>query len=616
MTTHRSWMPLFRRTVSISHPWFCIGYCGAVFFATNSPTIGRLAKWFREGDALDLSAFIAYLLTGLCLFIAVFTLLAHRATIRICAILLVIPSAAAAYFISKYGVAIDSSMILNVVHTDTREVGQLLSSQMIAYVVLLMVVPILAILSVEIRFKPKGRYLLDSLKLFGAALFLAVVSLSLEYRAIFRAGNTSNKYIVYSLVPINVISASINATARVLGPYVRKDQRDLDIVANVTTPGNLVVVLAVGESSRRANFSLYGYRRQETNPVLRTFEGLHLLNGVATRGSTLYALPKILERDGVKLTTIVSKAGIPTACYVHYTLYDNCAAVGETMPSNCGHGGKCFDEDVIPLLRDNLRSYSSGYRFVVLHLGGGSHGPLYGDRHPPEFRRFTPTCNDADVANRCTLDELYNSYDNTILYVDHVLGETIRLLDGSGVPYVFIYLSDHGESLMEEGRLFHGVPPGMPLPPEQAAIPLIVKASIPVTIAQAPHHRQSQVFDSVLDLFSIESPGFDLAGSFIEKAPALRDPRPAASPWHEKMRNRDGFPLRVASNGASQCEAGELGRDRLGAKCRMNSTWSHGCGGATNGPFISSSMHTHRGSALSWHVAARSRPLRSRTSCR
>jgi lipid A ethanolaminephosphotransferase len=518
MTADSFWRPLFRIRLSISHPWFCIGYCAGVFLLSNSLTIGRLAKWFREGDALDLSAITAYLLAGLCLFIAVFTLLAHRVTIKIVAILLVMLSAAATYFISKYGVAIDSSMIRNVVHTDALEVGQLLSLQMIPYVVLLMVVPILAILSVDIRFKPGSRYLLDSLKLSGGALVVAVMLLSLEYRAIFRAGNTSHKYIVYSLVPINVISASINATAKALGPYFKKNQKNLDIAVEVTTPGDLVVVLAVGESSRRANFSLYGYAR-ETNPVLETFDGLHLLDGIATRGSTLYALPKILERNGVKLTSIVSKAGIPTVCYVNYTLYDNCAAVGETKPSHCGHGGRCHDEDVIPLLRDDLQSYSSGYRFVVLHLGGGSHGPLYGDRHPPEFRRFTPTCNDADVANKCTVEELYNSYDNTILYVDHVLGEAIKVLDSSGVPYVFIYLSDHGESLMEEGRLFHGVPPGMPLPPEQAAIPLIVKASIPVTVAEGSQHQQWQVFDSILDLFSIESPGFDKTGSFIEKAP-------------------------------------------------------------------------------------------------
>ena len=81
----------------------------------------------------------------------------------------------------------------------------------------------------------------------------------------------------------------------------------------------------------------------------------------------------------------------------------------------------------------------SGYGFVVLHLGGGSHGPTYSDRYPPEFQQFKPMCNDADVANRCTLEQLYNSYDNTILYVDHVLGRIVQTLDRSGVPYVFIY---------------------------------------------------------------------------------------------------------------------------------------------------------------------------------
>ena len=228
-----------------------------------------------------------------------------------------------------------------------------------------------------------------------------------------------------------------------------------------------MVVLAIGEASRRKSFSIYGYGRRNTNPVLQKTDGLHLLNGIATRGTTLYALPQILEKKDIKLPMIVAKAGIPTACYVNYTLYDNCASVGETKVSNCSHGAKCYDEDVIPLLEDNLKTYVSGYSFVVLHLGGGSHGPTYSDRHPPEFQQFKPMCNDADVANRCTLEQLYNSYDNTILYVDHVLGGIIQTLDRSGVPYVFMYLSDHGESLMEDGVMFHGMPPGVALPPSR-----------------------------------------------------------------------------------------------------------------------------------------------------
>lgn len=500
----------------VPHTRFIWAFALVLYCVCNAFNIGRFSAWFRDGDATDLSALSAYLAAGLCLTVCVFTLLAHRWTIKPAAILLTISSAAATYFIGKYGVAIDSSMIRNAVHTDATEVGQLLSTQMLPYLVFLMIIPIVAILLADIHFEPSGRYLLGSLKVFAIALVAALAALYAEYSAVFRAGNVSNKYIVYTLVPINVISGSVNAVTKSVKPWFRTEQKDLKIAAKATTPGNLVVVLAVGESSRRQNFSVYGYTRRDTTPVLQETSGLHFLNAIATRASTLYALPKILEKDGVKLTTVVSKAGVPTVCYVNYTLYDNCAAVGETKATDCGHGGRCYDEDVIPLLRDDLAKYQGGYRFVVLHLGGGSHGPVYADRHPPEFLRFKPLCMDADVANKCSLEELYNSYDNTILYLDHVLGQTIQTLDASGVPYVLIYLSDHGESLMEEGRLFHGVPPGMALPTEQAEIPLIVKASMPVDIASKPQYGQPDVFDSILNLFTIESPGFAKSGSFLD----------------------------------------------------------------------------------------------------
>lgn len=508
--------PGFR--LRLSHTRFCVLFPLALYTVCNAINLGRLAQWFRQGDRLDALALAAFLLAGLCLFIVVFTLLAHRWTIKPVAILLVVTGATATYFIAKYGVAIDSSMIRNAVHTDSTEVGQLMSAQMLPYVGLLMAVPILVIWRTEILFAPAARYLLGSLKLAGAALAIALLALYAQYAAIFRAGNVSNKYIVYSLVPINVISGSVNAATKALKPMFRKAQRDIDFPARVAMPGNLVVVLAVGESSRRKNFSLYGYRRVDTNPQLAKVPGLTLLDGVATRASTLYALPKILEKRDLKLTTVTWRAGVPTACYVNYTLYDNCEAVGETKVADCAHGGKCYDEDVIPLLKRDLARYSSGYRFVVLHLGGGSHGPAYGDRHPPEFLRFAPPCTDADVANQCTREELYNSYDNTILYVDHVVSQAIEALEASRVPYVFLYLSDHGESLLENGQMFHGVPPGMALPDEQAQIPLIVKSSIPLRIERRAEYTQPDVFDTVLDLLSIESPRFDKAGSFIEKA--------------------------------------------------------------------------------------------------
>lgn len=500
----------------VSHTRFAVAFSVLLYGVCNALNFGRLAHWFAARDGYNYAAFAAYLLAGWCLFLVFFLLLAHRWTVKPAAVVLLATSTAATYFISKYDVAIDSSMVLNSIHTDVTEVGQLLSAQMIPYALFLIGVPLAVILPLDITFPSRGKYLLSSLKLGAAAFAVAVGALYSNYNAIHQAGNVSNKYIVYSLVPINVISGSLSVASKLAKPFLGR-KKTVAISGRVTEPGDLVVVLAIGESSRRGSFSVYGYARQNTNPVLQSVTGLHLLNGVARRGSTLDALPEILDRNDVKLPAIVSRLGVPTVCYANYTLYDNCVEPGETKVSDCGHGGKCFDEDVVPLLESDLAAYESGYRFIVLHLGGGSHGPTYSDRYPPEFQRFEPMCRDADVANKCTREELYNAYDNTILYVDFVLGEIVARLERSGAPYVLIYLSDHGESLLEQGRMFHGMPPGISLPAEQAEIPLIVKASVPIAVAERAEYRQQDVFDTVLDLFSIETPLLARERSFIER---------------------------------------------------------------------------------------------------
>src|SRR5690349_18233748 len=255
----------FKRRFRLSHIRFSIVFPVLLYLICNAVNLGKLAKWFLHGDRLDYLSLSAYLLAGLSLFIVVFTLLAHRLTVKPVAILLTILSATATYFIAKYAVAIDSSMILNAVHTDSTEVRQLLSRQMLPYAVILVALPVWLILSADITFAP--RYFLGSLKVMGVAMCVALLSLYAEYSAIFRAGNVSNKYIVYSLVPINIISGSFSAATNPLKVYFKKSQRNIAISARVTAPGNLVVVLAVGEASRKKNFGVYGYERQNTTPV-------------------------------------------------------------------------------------------------------------------------------------------------------------------------------------------------------------------------------------------------------------------------------------------------------------------------------------------------------------
>ncbi|RLA06256.1 MAG: hypothetical protein DRQ51_09940 [Gammaproteobacteria bacterium] len=503
----------------ISHISFSLIFTITLFIIYNSVNIEKISHWFIIDGNIDYVPLIAYLFFAWTFFLAFFLFFAHRYLIKFVAIIFIMLSATATYFTAKYNVFIDSTMVMNTFYTDTGEAMGLLSTNMLTYVIFLIIIPIFLVLKAKINFKSRGKHLLSSVLLFIISLSIGVGLVYLNFDAIHRAGNISKKDILYQLVPVNIITGLGGVVQEISAPYFKKNQQDIKITGKVSKQDNIVVVLVIGEAARQKSMSLYGYDRKNTNPVLAKYEGLHLLNGIARLGSTIYALPEILAKNDIKLATITSKLGVKTACYVNYTMYDNCDAVGETRVDNCKYGDKCYDEDVLPLLENNLKNHKSGQSLVILHMGGGSHGPTYKDRHPVEFQAFKPQCDDADVINRCTPEELYNSYDNTILYTDYVLGKIIDTLEQykNKAPYVFIYLSDHGESLLENGRIFHGMPPGMSLPPEQAQVPLIIKSSIPIEIKKFKEYKQPYVFDTVLDLLSIQTGIFNKDKVFIIK---------------------------------------------------------------------------------------------------
>jgi glucan phosphoethanolaminetransferase (alkaline phosphatase superfamily) len=71
----------------------------------------------------------------------------------------------------------------------------------------------------------------------------------------------------------------------------------------------------------------------------------------------------------------------------------------------------------------------------------------YDYRYPAMFKRFQPTLSDA-VGNAPTGIRMQNSYDNTILYTDHVLTQIIDVLRQNKAITALWYESDHGEMLV------------------------------------------------------------------------------------------------------------------------------------------------------------------------
>ncbi len=119
----------------------------------------------------------------------------------------------------------------------------------------------------------------------------------------------------------------------------------------------------------------------------------------------------------------------------------------------------------------------TGRDLVVVMHQIGSHGPSYFKRYTQDYRRFAPTC-DTNQLQSCSQAELVNSYDDSILYTDHILAETIDVLAGASDRFdtAMLYVSDHGESLGEKGIYLHGMP-YMFAPDAQTHVPMVLWTS-------------------------------------------------------------------------------------------------------------------------------------------
>ena len=133
------------------------------------------------------------------------------------------------------------------------------------------------------------------------------------------------------------------------------------------------------------------------------------------------------------------------------------------------------DEAVIDGLKKVLNEKKSNKTLIVLHTMG-SHGPAYFNRYPDTFEKFKPSCK-SNEPQSCSIDELNNSFDNTILYTDYIISKAIDILKKEKASQNFlIYASDHGESLGENGVYLHAAPIAI-APKEQIHIPMFIWAS-------------------------------------------------------------------------------------------------------------------------------------------
>lgn len=384
-------------------------------------------------------------------------------------------SSLAAYVTDSYGTIIDETMLLNIFNTDKHEALDLVSFKLFLYFAFLGLLPSFLIFKTKLENFSFKQDVIARLKTTGisvAVIFVMLFSFGKNYASFFREQKilrsyTNPTYYIYSV-------------GKFAGKFFKNTNTELiriGVGATIERPNNRrdLVVFVVGETARRDRFSLNGYHKL-TNPLLKKENVVSFNNMTSCGTSTAISVPCIfsnMQRSGFsaeKAATTENLLDILTHTKKINVLWrdnnSNSKGVADRVsyedykyaPTNTVCDVECRDMGMLVGLQDYINKHPTGDIFIVLHQMG-NHGPAYYKRYPAEFEKFKPVCKTNEL-EKCSNEEINNAYDNAILYTDYFLSKVIELLKENSHNFgtSMFYVSDHGESLGENGVYLHGLP--------------------------------------------------------------------------------------------------------------------------------------------------------------
>lgn len=503
-------------------------------FACNSSFLGGVLAGRSWSDPSTWVFAGAMLLLLASLHLLLLLLVLHRRIARPLLSVLIVATAFASYYMQRFGVFLDPSMLRNVLRTDVAEASELLGFGMLPHLLVYAAPPLLLLWRVRVAKRSLSRALaVRAVTLIGTTGLLvgSVLLVFQDFSALMR-NQTDLRYLI---TPANYLYSS----ARVLVSDTRHAGKPREVVgadarraaswAARTRPA--LFILAVGETARAANWGLNGYTRQ-TTPELAALDVLNFPNVSACGTNTETSLPCMFSaigrrdydedriRGSESLLHVLNRAGFQVLWRDNQS---GCKGVCEGLPTQqidpaqlpelCADG-RCLDDALLSGL-DTVARDAQGNLVVVLHMLG-NHGPTYSKRYPDTFRHFTPTCDTGELS-KCSREEIVNAYDNALLYSDHILARTITFLkeQESRFDTALLYVSDHGESLGENGLYLHGLPYAI-APDEQTKVPMVWWLSAGFTSSFGLDRNclagqtsqpwgHDQLFHSVLGLLQVET---------------------------------------------------------------------------------------------------------------
>lgn len=379
-------------------------------------------------------------------------------------ILFILINSVILYFMNNFNVAINYDVISNVFGTNFSEAVEFINLKLIIYVICFGFIPLLFLLKVKLdNFNLKKRLIMIIVIIIYYSINLTISLFNNNYLLSLKQNKRNIEY----LIPVNYIKATAD--------FIRKSSffsiKNKKPIINIEEQNNLLkhnkknlIVFVLGESARANNFSLNGYKRNTNEPLLLHKNLINFSNFYSCGTSTFISVPCIFSHLGKNdfstkefekyenLVDIFNKINYKVKWYSNN---GSCKKVCDRIHSKIVNVN--YDIELLEYLKKTVIDNSTDDLFIVLHQRG-SHGPRYNERYPKEFKKFEPVC--IGELQQCGINERINAYDNSIYYTSYILSETLNFLKQNTDNYniMFIYVSDHGDSLGENGQLMHGYP--------------------------------------------------------------------------------------------------------------------------------------------------------------
>jgi len=473
---------------------------------------------------------ISIFLTLIIFIVLLFSLFSSKYTTKPLLIIAVIVSSFTNYFMNTYHVIIDHAMIRNSLQTNLHESLDLFSITLVLYVVFLGLIPSYLIYKVKVKYNPIKKEIKEKLKTIVVSIVLIVIlilSLSKYYTSFFR----EHKQLRYYANPTYWIYGIRTYIKRTYfnGPIIVKA---IGTDAEITnSKHNKIVIMVVGEAARADHFSLNGYEK-ETNPLLINDDIINFSNMSSCGTATAQSVPcmfSIFNRGDYSYKKGITNENVLDVLkhtkQVNILWRDNNSdskGVALRVPyedykssknNTICTEGECRDIGMLVGLDKYIEKNKDKDILIVLHQMG-THGPAYYKRYTKEFEKFKPVC-ETNQLEECTKETIANGYDNAILYTDYFLDKTIKFLKQYDNRYetALIYMSDHGESLGENGIYLHGLPYFM-APEAQTHIGSFVwfgdKMKKNIDIEKLTKNKdndfsQDNLFHTLLGIFNVET---------------------------------------------------------------------------------------------------------------